>query len=243
MSDRDREILGFAAEHRFVLARQVQELLGVSSDTANRGLRWLARRGLLTRSTVCDHTVCRITRPGLHAIGSDLPTPRWWLGNFEHDAGMAWVWIAAHRGAFGSVREALSERAMRSHDGRQAADPYGVRLGAVARNGRERVHYPDLLLFTADGRRVALELELSAKERPRRDGILAGYATDARIDRVLYLVEERSAVGEGIVESARRLGITSLVRLQPVRWTAPISISPRARHALPPRDRVSGRSL
>jgi hypothetical protein len=242
VTGREREILAFAAEHRFVLSAQVQELLGVSSDTVSRSLRSLGRRGLLTRNRVCAHTVCRITRRGLDCIGSELPMPRWWLGNFEHDVGIAWVWIAAQRGAFGLVGELVSERTMRSHDGRPGAEPYGVKLGGVAGDGRVRVHYPDLLLLTRDGRRVALELELRSKERGRREGILSGFAGDGRLDRVLYLAE-RSTVGADIVDSARRLGISSLVRVQPVRFTSPIGLNPPPRAALPARARDSERAL
>jgi hypothetical protein len=243
VTDRDRETLSFLAEHRHVLASQVRVLFGVSRGATDDRLRELAKRRLLTRTEFSHEVVCQITRRGLDAIASDLPTPRWWLGNYEHDVGIAWVWIAAHAGTFGAVREMVSERAMRSRDGRPGSDPYGVRLGGVARNGRERVHYPDLLLFSAAGERVAVELELGAKERFRREGILAGYASDDRIDRVLYLVEERGRVGGSVIDSARRLGISGLVRVQPVRWTSPLSAGPRGGGVRSRQDRASGRDL
>jgi len=107
---------------------------------------------------------------------------------------------------------------MRSHDatedGRQA--PLAVRLGGVGHGGRERLHYPDLLLVDATGKRVAFELELSAKARTRRELILAGYGADARIEAAVYLVDNR-AVWRGIEESARKLGIEHRVRVQRVR--------------------------
>ena len=93
---------------------------------------------------------------------------------------------------------------MRSHDGRREpwAEPLGVRLGGVGPWGGERRHYPDLLLVTSSGERVAVELELTAKPRRRREEILGGYAIEARVDAVLYLVESKR-LGRAITDSSR----------------------------------------
>jgi hypothetical protein len=85
----------------------------------------------------------------------------------------------------------------------------------VGPGGRPRLHYPDLLLVTPEGHRIAVELELSSKGRARRDRILAGYGADARIEVVLYLVEQ-TALARAIQSSARRLGISSLVHVERV---------------------------
>jgi hypothetical protein len=123
---------------------------------------------------------------------------------------------------------------MRSHDGRIAdgrgadgyagdgARRYGVRLGGVGSGGRDRLHYPDMMLVTAGGHRVAFELELTTKEPARREKILAGYAADRRIDAIVYLVE-RPAVGRAIERSAARMGISHLVRVQRV---TPVTSAP-----------------
>ena len=78
--------------------------------------------------------------------------------------------LAAHAGRFGGVRRVVSEREMRSGDGRApAAQPrYGVRLGGVGPGGRDRLHYPDMVILTGTGHRVAFELELTTKEPERR---------------------------------------------------------------------------
>jgi hypothetical protein len=210
LTDRDAEMLGFLAEHRFVLASQMQTLFRLSTDAANGRLRALARAGFITYRRIfhAQPACCQITPPGLAAIGSELPSPRFKLACYEHDVGVAWLWVAARRGAFGPLRDVLGER-------------YGVRLGGVGPGGRERLHYPDLLLVTASGeRRIALELELTAKGQARRESILAGYANDERIDGVLYLVEDRPAgraIARAIEASASWLGIDSLVALRRVR--------------------------
>ena len=120
LTDRDRELLLFLAEHRLVLASQVRELLDVSDDAAVRRLRVLARQGYVTsRRIFYGQPACSQIRPlGLAAIGSDLPPPRLKLAYYEHDVGLAWIWLAAMRGTLGPLREVISERRMRSHDGR-----------------------------------------------------------------------------------------------------------------------------
>lgn len=233
LTPRDPALLGFAAQHRLILAGHAQALLGVSERAAQRRLRALLTGGyMVSRRVFAGQPSCyQISRAGLAAVGSDLAPPRLDLGTYAHDVGLAWLWLAAARGAFGPVREILAERTLRSEDARAAAagracaprdaiddssgQPYGVRLGGLGPQGRERLHYPDLLLITPDGLRVAVELELTTKGRARRDRILTGYGCDARVSAVLYLVEH-AAVGRAVESSARRLGIDSLVHVQQV---------------------------
>jgi hypothetical protein len=240
LTDRDHELLAFAAEHRLVLTSHVQTLLGTSATAASTRLRALARGGFVSYRRVFhgQPAFCQIRRKGLAVIASDLPAPRLDLACYKHDVGAAWLWLAARNGTFGPLREVLSERQLRSGDGAvdRQAEPHGVRLGGVGPHGRPRLHYPDLLLITPEGRRIAIELELSSKGRTRREKILAGYASDSRIDAVLYLPEDRS-IARAIQNSARRLGIAPLVHVQPVRYTAaapgepPSATADRARRA------------
>lgn len=221
LTDRDRQLLQFAASHRIVLAAQLQVLLGAAAPAVATRLRALKRAGYLGAQRPFDRQPpCYwITRRGLRAIESNLPTPRPELGSHRHDLGIGWLWLAAHQGAYGPTRQIVSEREMRSRDGTSGrrANPFGVRLGGVGPGGRERLHYPDLLLLGPGGRRVALELELTSKGRARRERILAGYAADGRVDSVLYLVD-RAATGRAIQASAARLGIAARVLVQPARW-------------------------
>jgi hypothetical protein len=116
---------------------------------------------------------------------------------------------------FGPLAQIVSERRMRSQDGRadDAKAPFGVRLGAAGRDGRPRLHYPDLLLVTDTGHRVAFELELTLKEPRRRERILAAYAADKRIDAVIYLVDQ-PARRRAMQDSVRRVGIADRVRVE-----------------------------
>lgn len=209
------------AEHRIVLGGHVQRLLSVSRSRASARLAALASTGYVRRDTwFHPQAAChQITRRGLAAIESDLPAPRTDLRSYRHDVGAAWLWLAAQAGTFGTLREVLSERRMRSHDATEQgrAEPFAVRLGGIGRGGRDCLHYPDLLLVDLSQRRIALELELSSKPRARREKILAGYAADARVDAVLYL-SDNAGVRRGIAASARRLGIPELIHVQRVSW-------------------------
>lgn len=222
LTDRDRMILAFAAEHRIVLTRQLEALTG--TDVSKR-MRQLARTGHVEEGKHLPLQHYLIREAGLVAIGSTLKPPRPKLDEYKHDIGLAWLWLGAHRGAFGPVQEVLSERRLRWHDGvrDRPPEPVGVRLGGIDRYGNETLHYPDLVLIAGRGGRLAIELELSRKGRERLDAILGGYGSDGRIDRVLYLVEdnpEGKRLGGFVSTAAREMGLSPLVhveRIKPIR--------------------------
>jgi hypothetical protein len=214
-------MLAFAAEHPFVLAAQIARLLDMAEPAAATRLRALRRRGYLAKGwgphgEPLHH---RVTTPGLRVIGSDLPAPREEvnLATYRHEAGVAWLALGAQRGIFGPASDVVSDRRMRSQDGRASAgeERFGVRLGAAGPGGHDRLHYPDLLLVTDTGHRVAFELELTLKGRRRREGILNAYSLDRRIDAVVYLMDN-PARRRAMRESVRRLGIGDRVRVEGV---------------------------
>jgi DNA-binding MarR family transcriptional regulator len=217
LTARDRELLEFLAEHRLVLSDHIQALLGMSPRAADTRLQALAYAGFVTRERVFHRQppFVQITRAGLAAIASDLPAPRLDLRSYKHDVGLAWLWLAARGGTFGPTHEVIGERRLRSHDAsvQGAHRLLGIRLGGVGPRGADRIHYPDLLLVTAEGRRIAVELELSWKGPSRTEKILAGYGADPSIAAVLYLVENRT-VGRSVEAAARRMGIQDLIQIQ-----------------------------
>jgi hypothetical protein len=246
LTARDMLLLRFVAEHRLVLAGHVQALLGISTAASYARLRGLTAAGYLRHENVFHRQpgCYQATRKGLAAIDSRYSTRQINLGEYQHDVGVAWLWLAARHGAFGPMGEVIAERRLRSHDATpgRTADPFGVRLGGYGPRGRERLHYPDLVLVTPDGKRIAVELELSGKGRTRREKILSGYAADARVDAVLYLVEHRNhGLARSIRESARRAGIDSIVHVQPFRWGESSGRHGTTRAAERPARRTAGR--
>jgi hypothetical protein len=223
LTGRDITLLKFLAEHRIVRANQVATLLGVSTATARTRLKRLAARDLVAGGGPVYHrqpSHFLIRHAGLRAIGSSLSPPQISDVDYRHDVGLAWVWLAARAGRFGPLREIVSERRMKAHDRRRDSgeEHFAVgRIGAMRGEG----HYPDLLLRTASGHTVAVELELSHKGARRLDRIASRYLVDNRIDAVLYLVDEPS-VARRIEAAAARAGAADLVHVRFVRWGEPV---------------------
>lgn len=221
LSERDLELLRFAAEHRFVLVTQVQALLGVSADTALRRCRTLETAGYLAdRSEYLDEPRCFRAKPkGVRAVGKTYGQAQVDSMFYRHNAGVGWMWLAAQRGAWGDYGELISERSLRAGGGLggDPHEPAGVRMFTIGGGGRRAVHYPDMVLVTPSGKRVAFELELTGKSRRRLEGIVGGYATDRRIDAVVYLVED-PAVRRAVEREVRSWGAEDKLFVQDVRW-------------------------
>jgi hypothetical protein len=115
---------------------------------------------------------------------------------------------------------------MRSQDGRGAEERFGLRAVGFGPRGGALTHYPDLLIDTAAGHRIAVELELTTKGRARLDTILRRYAADPRIDAVLYLVDDPQ-VARGVQSAVARTGTSALVHVQMARWTEAAGVAPR----------------
>jgi hypothetical protein len=225
-SDSDRKALAFLAAHPFVLASHVQAVLEVENQVAHEQLEALEDRRLVRRTRVMpEHaSYYQITHLGLAVIGSDLPAPALRLDRCRHSLGVAWVWIAAARGALGHVDRVLSEREQRAHDTTQAEEPppgehgdppLGVRVPRTAAGSPPALHYPDLLLIGPKGERVAVELVLTSGGQRRLEMLMASYGADPNIVAVLYLADI-PAVLHTIRETAARLGVENLIHTQAV---------------------------
>ncbi len=222
-------MLGPLAEHRILIAPQIALVLAVTVDAAGRRMRRLRDAGLVSYGPVFKGApgIAMITRDGLKALGSSAPEPKFDARAYRHDVGVGWLWLAARRGVFGALDGLITEQAMMSADkaagamtARPGREPYGLGIGMLGPHGNPQRHYPDLLLTTHTGHRVAIELELTAKSRHRMDRIMTAYASDARIDRVLYLVPD-AALAQRVSDAARRAGISEMVQ---VRRLAPKAI-------------------
>ncbi len=227
LSDRDLELLRALAEQRIAVMAQAAHWLGVSESTAATRVRRLRDAGLIESRRLFERgsPMVRITGAGLRRIGSALGRPGQKLDEYRHDVGVGWVWTAARDGTFGEMAAIHSERAMRSHDtrlermtpGDRLGEPddalRGVGVGAWRPDGRPERHYPDLLLESRAGHRIAVELELSSKGRRRLDRVMDAYASDARIDAVLYVVAD-PRLAEHVCAAATRAGIADMVHVR-----------------------------
>ena len=209
-----------------MLAAQVALLEGIGIDAARHRLTALTRAGYLTSEQryVAEPRAYAVTRDGRGAARSDLSQPRKLdPALYAHDVGVTWLTAAARRGLFGELSQVVSERRMRSEDGRgdRGRETHGVRyIGSVGgwAGGGARLHYPDLTVVAASGQRIAFELELQLKGAARRERILTAYAGDPRFDAVVYLVatpKERRM----LEASARRVGLEDRLCVQLFRWS------------------------
>ena len=227
-------ILRFVAEHQIVVADQVAELTGLASSTAVRRLGRLATAGYLASDQPFrrEPAFFWATRRGTAAAGRPYRAGALNILSREHDVGLGWLWLAAHRGVFGELHSVVSERAMRSADQRSDGEPFGVRLAGSGTAGTRALHHPDLLLVTPAGQQIAVELELTQKPAAKLDAIIGRYAGDARIDAVLYLVEDRGrgpAIGRAVDAAAARWGMAERVHVQRFTRTAPTPAMGRER--------------
>ncbi len=169
------------------------------------------------RSSKVSRAAAAITAKGLRTIGSALKAPYLNLNEYRHDVGVGWMWLAARDGAFGELSGLTSDRRMKAEDAATVSAGgrarWGIGLGLLGAHGSPQHHYPDLMLEMASGHRVAVELELTSKSVRRMSRIMLAYASDARIDDVLYLAANRRIAGR-VTESARRAGIGDRVHVQ-----------------------------
>jgi len=230
IDDRDREILMLLSEHRVMVVPQLAiAFVDISERALAARLRRLARSpeqepergGLLAVRQIFKGQPASvwITRDGLGAIESGIRAQRVDYKTYRHDIGVGWLYLAARQGVFGTLTDLRLERELRSADrrgdreGPNAGVPAGIGVGAYTPDGRPSRHYPDLLMTTGTGHRVAVELELTAKSSDRLRRIMRAYASDHRVAAVLYLVPDAQGARR-IETAARRAGIASLVHVQ-----------------------------
>lgn len=203
LEDADREVLQFLAAHRLALAEHVMVLLrGKNHELAKRRLRRLLAAELVRRERVMrsEPDCFLITPAGLDSIGSDLPPPEF-DPRYRHDVGVAWLWLAARGGAFGSPNRIVTERELRSSDERRPP-------------ARDLLQYPDLLLIRGS-RRVALLLQLTSPSPRRLEGLLGDFTANTRISAVLFLVAH-PGIGSAIRSATTNLKASPVVHIQPV---------------------------
>jgi hypothetical protein len=219
INERDASVLGPLAEHRLLIVPQLALLLGVSERTAARRLKVLQEDRLLEVRSIFSGApgAVAIRSRGLRATGSPLKAPQLNLNEYRHDVGVGWLWLAARSGSLGELNGLATDRRMQAADAAALAGgltpQWGIGLGLLGPHGRPQHHYPDLMLDMASGHRVAVELELTGKSTRRMTRIMGAYASDARIDHVLYLAANRT-IADRVLASARRAGISERVHVQ-----------------------------
>jgi hypothetical protein len=193
---RDLELLGWLAEQYGARSDQLEFLLGCGPRTVQRVLARLRDAGLVTtpRLLVGEPAWVIPTSAGLRVCGRGFGVWRPGIGLLAHVAAVNDV--SLHVQSRSPESEWIPER-------------------VLAREREPGQHLPDAVVIT-EGRRVAIEVELTVKSQRRVRAILDELS--ARYDAVLYFC----APGphrqlSGLAETGRwpKLGVRELPRLRP----------------------------
>jgi len=228
-AQRDADVLRFVGRFRFVTDQLLAEKFEVSRQQMNLRLRRLANAGLLQRTDGrTQPRLTMLTRKGARAV--DLPirrSPRT-DAQREHELCLVWLVIELERAGTARVR---TERECRTLEA-AGAGQYSVFVLQPGRPQERR--WPDLVL-EGEGRRSAIELELSAKGTTRLQAIVAAYAAALVYDEVVFLALD-VAIARRIAGACVRgqppqdpTTHTPGVRLHVVPWPG---LSAAAQHAL-----------
>ena len=157
-----------------------------------------------------------LTRRGALFLAQDLGPGGVDIRQLHHDAAVADVHIAlVGRGAtqIWTARTLASARA-------RGALPEGM----LAHLGAREVHLPDLVATLADGRRIAVEVEMSRKSPRRLAEIMRAYRLARGLDEVVYLapLEARARAIAAAARGVSKVRVSRLEQLIPVRsWPPP----------------------
>lgn len=198
-AQRDREVLLWIARFRFVTPDVLAERFDVTPQRINARLRRFERAGLvvLQRNDLTAPRAVFLTGAGARRLGlrpRRAPRPD---TQREHELSIAEL-VARLERVPGAPR-VLTERDARAHEAET-----GERCSADVRErgGARQRRWPDVILETTGGDRVAVELEFAPKHSERLRRILAGYAA-ARWFTALEVFVRDPAVERRIARLAR----------------------------------------
>ena len=183
---RSLELLAWVCRLQVVSAEAAWTALRMSQSVGYSHLRRLEDAGLLSRQRALEETAAIITRAGARLLDDPgrltalTQTPS--LGGVAHAQAVSWV--AARQQLAG--RRWLAERELRH------IDDWRLELLAPGTGQRQR-HRPDLGVII-QGRRVAVEVELTRKTPRRVDAILDAYRraiAREQLHRVVYITATR----------------------------------------------------
>lgn len=197
LTPRDRRMLHWINGHGFVTADQAARWMDVCDRIGRRRLRLLVEHGYLQRQRFgFNEPQCHwLTKKGWEASGDELAPPKQINRvTYFHDTALVDLsqkLVARTKGDF------IPERRLRSEN----------RSKGRWRKGRwvDEPHTPDGLLYVEDKKPVAIELELTVKERRRLESIISSYVCTLEFGGVLYFVgdDEVKRAVERAIKSRR----------------------------------------
>lgn len=203
LTERDKKIIVLINRFGYLTAAQVARAMGMSLRVAYRRLQRMVKERYLIHKRILARA------PGIYYVGSrGLAEVDTELGRFTvrlqtllHNLAVADVAIALLERHPGS--NWLTERELR----RKAGQKFGVGWQG---------HIPDGALVFSDGKRVAVEVEMTAKEKRRVEKIMRGYLRNADdYAEVWYFCRTRRQV-ERVKDVSRGYDFVRVFRLEDI---------------------------
>lgn len=215
LTQRDIAIAEWVGRQGAVRAEHVMARFSIGRTAAYRRLHELVDFGLLRRHRLLyrDGGLLTATAEGLRCAGLDRLTPaRISLALVPHM--IASAAFAADLEPRLVDDQLLSDREHRAAE-IAAGEPIASAIIGAPRSGHEGLHRPDFALIKRDrGDVVAVEIELTLKNRTRLERILRGYLRNQNVSVVRY--HARREIAEAVERVARAVGAEGILELAPL---------------------------
>lgn len=195
LTERDIEIMRYIHKFGYLAARHVTAAFKMHPKAAYRRLSIMTKSGYLrrVRPLAEEAGVYLLTEHGIEACDAGRGRARIRLHTFKHDLLVADIALAL--AATGGDRW-ITERELRAG------------AGGIGRPG-PRAHVPDGVLARS-GKRIAVEVELTAKPKARLEKLLRGYVRRTEYQQIWYFCKTKRQA-EHIQDVARRIAPSLVV--------------------------------
>lgn len=201
-TERDAEIVSWIGRVGAAGAEHVMQRFGMSRTRSYARLNRLVTDGLLDAHALLHGkpALYTATAEGLRWVGMQrLGAFRLSAGGFEHQRQVASAAVALERAPQGW--QLMVEREFRVVEAEHSRLLASVAVAELP-GGNQAVHRPDLALASADGRVLAVEVELTIKARRRLEVICRGYARARHVHHTYYLAAP--AAGRAVSRAVER---------------------------------------
>jgi len=218
LTQRDIAIAEWVGRQGAVRAEHVMARFSIGRTAAYRRLHELVAFGLLRRHRLLyrDGGLLTATAEGLRCAGLDRLMPaRISLALVPHM--IASAAFAADLEPRLVDEQLLSDREHRAAE-IAAGEPIASAIIGAPRSGHEGLHRPDFALIKRDrGVAVAVEIELTLKNRTRLERILRGYLRN-QINQNVSIVRYHAAppIADAVQRAARAVGAEAILELAPL---------------------------
>ena len=219
LTERDMTITEWIGRQGAVRAEHVMTRFSIGRTVTYRLLHELAEFGLVRRHRLLynDGGLLTATAEGLRCAGLDRLTPaRLSLALVPHM--IASAALAAELEPQLADETLLSDREHRAAEN-AAGQPIASAITGSQRDGWRGLHRPDFALVRRDDDEViAVEVELTLKNRTRLERILRGYLRNQNVAVVRY--HAAPPIADAVQRAARAVGADAILELAPLPSTS-----------------------